>query len=383
MIVAGEASGDLHGAFLVREIKKFAGNVQICGIGGSEMAAQGVEILLEASKLAVVGLFEVFGHLKDIRRAMRILEKRMVEQRPDLLILIDYPDFNLILARKARRLGIKVFYYVSPQVWAWRSGRVKTIKKLVDRMAVILPFERKFYADRGVGVDFVGHPLLDSVATSCDRDAFCTKYSLSPESTLIGIMPGSRRKEIAALLPVFLGAAEALQKKLPNAVFLLPLASTLAPDILMQHGLEGCGVDVKVITADRYNLMASCDAVMAASGTITLELAILTTPMLVAYRVSPLSYFIGRHLVQVPYFSLVNLVAESKVVPELLQQEVTPENIAGFIEKMIVDQNYRQNMLKGLSRVKKLLGEKGASKRAAAIALELAAPRKHSPDRSV
>jgi lipid-A-disaccharide synthase len=376
MIVAGEASGDMHGALLVRELKKLAGNIQICGIGGNEIAAQGVEILLDASRLAVVGLLEVLSHLKDIRRAMRSLEKRMIEQRPDLLILIDYPDFNLMLAKKAKRLGIKTFYYVSPQVWAWRSGRVKVIKKLIDRMAVILPFEKKFYADRGMCVDFVGHPLLDGVTADQDQNAFRQKYSLSPESIVIGIMPGSRRKEIAALLPFFLKAAELLQKKIPNAVFLLPLASTLTPDILMQHGLDGCEANVKIITEERYSLMACCSAVMAASGTITLELAILGTPMLVAYRVSPLSYFIGRHLVHLPYFSLVNLVAESRVVPELLQQEVTPENIAGYIEKMVKNQNYRRNMLDGLSRVKQLLGDKGASKKAAAIALELlASPR--------
>lgn len=373
MIVAGEASGDMHGALLIKELKKLAYNIQVCGIGGDEIAAQGVEILLDASRLAVVGLFEVLSHLKDIRRAMQILEKRMIEQRPDLLILIDYPDFNLMLAKKAKRLGIKTFYYVSPQVWAWRSGRVKIIKELIDRMAVILPFEKKFYADRGMCVDFVGHPLLDSVTADHDQNAFRQKYSLSPESIVIGIMPGSRRKEIAALLPVFLKAAELLQKKIPNAVFLLPLASTLTPDILKQHGLEGCKADVKIITEERYSLMACCNAVMAASGTITLELAILGTPMLVVYRVSPLSYFVGRHLVHLPYFSLVNLVAESKVVPELLQQEVTPENIAGYIEKMVDDQNYRRNMLDGLSSVKQLLGDKGASKKAAAIALELLA----------
>lgn len=379
MIVAGEASGDMHGALLIKELKKRTGNIQVCGIGGSEIAAQGVEILQDASKLAVVGLLEVLGHLKDIRRALRILEKRMIEQRPDLLILIDYPDFNLILARKAKRLGIRIFYYVSPQVWAWRSGRVKIIKKLIDRMAVILPFEKKFYADRGMCVDFVGHPLLDSVTANYDRENFCKMHSVPPGKILIGIMPGSRRKEITALLPVFLKAAELLQEKLPNAEFLLPLASTLAPDILMQNGLHGCKAAVRIVTEERYSLMASCDAVMAASGTLTLELAILNTPMLVAYRVAPLSYFIGRRLVQVPYFSLVNLVAESEVVPELLQDEVTPENIAGCIEKMVVDHNYRQNMLTGLSRVRKLLGEKGASQRAAAIALELVASKQQGP----
>jgi len=365
----------MHGALLLKELKRLAGEIDICGIGGKEIAAQGAEIIVDASELAVVGLFEVFSHLKDIRQAMRLLERRMEAQPPDLLILIDYPDFNLIMARKAKRLGIPIFYYISPQVWAWRSGRVKKIKKLVDRMAVILPFEKNFYAQRGMEVAFVGHPLLDTVTASGTRSAFLQNHAIPTGRPVIGIMPGSRRKEIATLLPVFLEAAALIQKEIPEAVFLLPQAPSVSAELLFQHGLGDCGLEVKIIAEERYNLMAACDAVMAASGTITLELAILNIPMLVAYRVSPLSHFIGKRLIDVPHISLVNLVAGREVIPELVQQEVTPEKIAGSLVRMIRDQTYRRNILSGLAEVKKLLGEKGASKRAARIGYDLIHPR--------
>lgn len=369
MIVAGEASGDMHGARLIAALKEQAPEAQVCGIGGPELTRQGVEILYDSSQLAVVGIVEVISHLSFIREALRILENRLKEQQPDLLILIDYPDFNLIMAKKAKRLGIPVFYYISPQVWAWRSGRVKTIKKLVDRMAVILPFEQEFYRKRGMTVDFVGHPLMDSVRTTRTREDFLQSLGIAPESTVIGILPGSRKREIAGMLPIFLKAAKCMQDQLVKPVFLLPLAPTLCEDDLLANGLAESGVEVKVIRKNRYDLMAACGAVMAASGTVSLELAILDVPMVISYRVSPLTYFLGRRLIKVQYASLVNLVAGREVVPELLQNEALPEKIASATVRLIANQAERTKHLNGLAEVRKKLGGAGASAKAAKLAL--------------
>lgn len=369
MIVAGEASGDMHGARLIAALKEQAPGAQVCGIGGPELTRQGVEILYDSSQLAVVGIVEVISHLSFIRAALRTLENRLKEQQPDLLILIDYPDFNLIMAKKAKRLGIPVFYYISPQVWAWRSGRVKTIKKLVDRMAVILPFEQEFYRERGMTVDFVCHPLMDSVRTTRTREDFLQSLGIDPESTVIGILPGSRKREIAGMLPIFLEAAKRMQKQLAKPVFLLPLAPTLCEDDLLNNGLAEAGVEVQVIREDRYDLMAACGAVMAASGTVSLELAILNVPMVISYRVSPLTYFLGRRLIKVQYASLVNLVAGREVVPELLQNEAVPEKIADATIRLIANRTERTRHLAGLAEVREKLGGAGASAKAAKLAL--------------
>jgi lipid-A-disaccharide synthase len=319
-----------------------------------------------------VGIVEVISHFGFIREAMQALEKRLREQPPHLLILIDYPDFNLILAQKARRLGIPVFYYISPQVWAWRSGRVKTIKKRVDRMAVILPFEKNFYQQRGMAVEYVGHPLMDTVRAAMPRAEFLQSLGIAQDSTVIGILPGSRKREIAVMLPVFLAAAKQMQARLAKPVFLLPLAPTLSEDDLLTHGLAEAGVEVRVIRENRYELMAACDAVMAASGTVSLELAILDVPMVISYRVSPLTYFLGRRLIKVQYASLVNLVAGREVVPELLQDEATPEKIAAATVRLVANQTERAAMLAGLAEVRERLGGAGASARAAQLALNLA-----------
>jgi lipid-A-disaccharide synthase len=371
MIVAGEASGDMHGANLVRSLRRRRPDLSISGMGGVALMEQGVEILYDAAKMGVVGLSEVLAHLKDIRLAMRILESGLRNNRPDLLILIDYPDFNLMLAGKAKKLGIPVFYYVSPQVWAWRSGRIRKIRKRADRMAVILPFEEEFYRRHGMEVNFVGHPLMDAVRTSQPREAFLQRHEIDPRATVIGLLPGSRHKEIATLLPVFLEAAKLLAEKVPQPVFLLPLAPTLSRSDLERHGLDASSLDIRVISDNRYDLMASCGAVMTASGTVTLELAILGVPMAVCYRTSSLTYFLGRKLVKVEFFSLVNLVAGRQVVPELLQDQVTPEAIAEFLLSVLSETAKHAEVCRELAEVRDRLGRPGASDRAAEAALEL------------
>ncbi len=375
MIIAGEASGDLHGARLVQAMRRQDPRLVFCGMGARELAAAGVEILFDASRIAVVGLVEVLTHFPDILTAMKILTKRMRAARPDLLILIDFPDFNLHLAKKAKKLGIPVFYYISPQVWAWRTGRVKTIARLVDTMAVILPFEEAFYRSRGVAARYVGHPLLDSVKVTANREAFCQRHGINPAHTLVGLLPGSRQKEIASLLPDFLAAAKCFPQKYEQQfVFLLPVAATISEDELWKNGLDAYGecIDIHLIHEDRYDMMAACDAVVAASGTVTLELAILGIPMVVVYKVSPHTYFIGRLLVRhMQFFSLVNLIAERLVVPELLQEEVTPGKIEAALARLLFDEKAGREIRQGLTEVRVKLGNPGASRQAADLAFQL------------
>lgn len=381
MIVTGEASGDMHGARLVEAMLAIQPDLSFVGIGGKELTAAGVDMLFDASKLAVVGITEVLSHLGDILAARRVLIRRMQAEKPALLILIDYPDFNLLLAAKAKKLGIPVFYYISPQVWAWRSGRVKKIGRLTDRVAVILPFEKDFYAARGVEVDFVGHPLKDTVGkdkVACKED-FLRAHNLSvtPETRIIGLLPGSRSKEIRSLLPDFLAAARILVRRDRNKkwLFLLPRASTVSEELLLASGLAACQeetenrLDLHVLTDSRYDVMAACDAVVAASGTVTLELAILGIPTLTTYRVSPRTYRLGRLLIRhIRYFSLVNLIADKEIIPELLQDEVTPAAIAEQLEVMVNDRAYRKKCLQGLAEVAEKLGPSGCAQRAAELA---------------
>lgn len=373
MIVAGEASGDLHAANLLRAMQRQDSSLVFCGMGGDELAAAGMEILFDASKVAVVGLTEVFSHLGDILAAQRTLRRRLERRPPALLIIVDLPDFNLWLAKKAKGLGIPVFYYITPQVWAWRSGRVKTIGDRADKVGVILPFEEQFFRQRGVDAQYVGHPLLDSVSVTMTPEDFCTRHGIAPTSRRICLLPGSRRREIACLLPRFLGAARLLQKAVADdLVFLLPLASTVSARDLYANGLAAPGdLDVRIITDERYEVMAASEMAIAASGTVTLELGLLGVPMVVAYRFSPLTYRLGRLLVKLRHFSLINLIADREVVPELLQDQVDPEHIAALLQRLLDDDGYRQGMVRGLADVRRSLGRPGASERAARLALTM------------
>ncbi len=374
MIVTGEASGDLHGANLVRSLRSKNSKLQFCGMGGTELAALGVEILYDAAKVSVVGVFEVFSHLKDIWLAQLVLRRRLEQDPPDLLILIDLPDFNLMLAKKAKKLGIPVFYYISPQLWAWRSGRVKTMKARVDKIGVILPFEEDFYRKRGVEAQYVGHPLLDTVRTSATREQFCQLHKIPPGTRCIGLLPGSRKREVSSLLPIFLLAAESLQRQSSDKiVFFIPRASTISGEEFNAAGLERYQhfLDIRIIEHDRYNMMAACDAVVTASGTITLELAILEVPMIVVYKLAPLTYQLGKLLVKIDFFSLVNLIAGYAAVPELLQHQVTAETIAKELLAITTMPARKEKMQLALKEVREKLGERGASDKAATAALEL------------
>lgn len=374
MIVAGEASGDLHGAHLVHSMREISPSISFFGMGGTELKDAGVEVLFDAARISVVGLTEVFSHLRDILTARRLLMQEMKSRKPALLIVIDFPDFNLMLAAKARKLGIPVLYYISPQVWAWRSGRVDKIGRLANRIAVILPFEKDFYRERNVTVDFVGHPLMDSVKTTCTPEEFRQSLSIDRDKTVIGLLPGSRTREIIALLPDFLAAAKRLTVITDNDyVFLLPRASTISLQLLNENGLDSYRdqLDIRVLDSNRYDLMAACDAAVAASGTVIMELAILGIPTVATYRVSPRTYFLGRMLTNLKSFTLVNLIAGRKIIPELLQDQATPVNIARELALILEAEDVRDKIVQGLAEVRQKIGRPGASKRAAEIAFEL------------
>lgn len=372
MIVTGEASGDLHGANLVRALQKKDGDLEFFGMGGPELQSSGVDILFDANRVSVVGIFEVFSHLGDIFKAQNILRKKLLVDPPDLLILIDLPDFNLLLAKKAKELGIPVFYYICPQVWAWRSGRIKTLKKRADRFGVILPFEEKYYKDRGLDASYVGHPLLDSVSRTKTKSQFLAEHSISHEAKIVGLLPGSRRREVSSLLPIFLDAAEKLQRAVNDKlVFVIPQASGIDIALFKEAGVGQGGIDVRLLEDDRYNVMAACDCAVAASGTVTLELALLNVPMVVTYKLSPLTYLLGKTLVKLDYFSLVNLIAGFEAVPELLQNQVNAERICDELAPLLNAYPTRKAMRNGLERVNNRLGKPGASSRVARLALDM------------
>jgi lipid-A-disaccharide synthase len=374
MLVCGEASGDAHGAALIKEMKKLLPKAHFFGMGGQEMARADAEILFDAGRIAVMGGIEVLARLPVIFSAFFALKKAITTRRPALLILIDLPDFNLRLAAIAKKIGIPVLYYITPKVWVWRAGRVETLRARTDRLAVILPFEENFFRARGLSAHYVGHPLLDHEPPSLSPAALRERLGIAENTPCIGLLPGSRQRELTSLLPVFLQAAALLQKQLPEKpAFLIPIASTVTQADLDAAGLAAYRqlLDIYTLTEERHALMASCRAAIAASGTVTLELALLNTPMVVCYKLAPLSYFLARRLIHVPFFSLVNLIAEKKVVPELLQHEVNAESIVADLLPLLNDGPPRQEMLAGLEMVRKRLGTPGASARVAALAAEM------------
>jgi lipid-A-disaccharide synthase len=373
MIVAGEASGDLHGANLVRAMDTLASELSFIGIGGPRMREAGVDIVVDASEMAVVGLIEVIAHFDVISRAYLTLKKIISANPPDLLILIDYPDFNLRIAGLAKKAGVPVLYYISPQVWAWRVGRVKKIGRVVDRMAVVFPFEVPFYEKEGVPVTFVGHPLVDIVSPSMTRDEARKQFGLDSGRRTIGLFPGSRHGEIKRLLPTILAAAKLLNERFDDLQFILPLASSLTPADINPY-LDSSGLSVKVIADKGYDVMQVCDAIITVSGTVTLEIALMAVPMVIIYRVSPLTYAIGIRLIKVDHFGICNIVAGERVVRELLQHEAEPVHIADEISHILTDPDYADGIRHKLATVRDKLGSGGGSARVARLALEMVAP---------
>ena len=366
MIIAGEASGDLHGSRLVTAMRERNKALFFCGIGGQALKASGVRVFVDASELSVVGITEAFSKLPNLLKGMAVAKKTLKRLLPDLLILIDFPDFNLNVAAFAKKLGIPVLYYISPQIWAWRPGRVKKIGKIVDHMVVILPFEEDFYRKREIPVTYVGHPLLD---TNLDYEK---KAFQKPESdiSVIGLCPGSRDREIARHLPIMLGAAQILLKRIKNVKFIVSLAPDVkrktVEEIVNKH--KGAA-DLEIVSGHVKKIFERSRVVVAVSGTVTLESAISGTPMVIIYKVSPISYWLGRAMIQVKHIGLVNLITGKKIVPELLQDQASPIRIADTVFNMLSDAPGLEKLRLELLQVKHALGGPGASGRVADIAV--------------
>ena len=372
MIIAGEASGDLHGANLVKALKALDPDIFFCGIGGKALEAAGVRIIVDAHSLSVVGITEVLSKGASIWRGLSTAKQLLKSLRPDLLILIDFPDFNLHVAAKAKKLSVPVLYYISPQLWAWRAGRVKTIKKLVDHMAVILPFELDFYKKHGVPATYVGHPLLDGDTPQEESIRQDDRHDLE---TVVGLLPGSREKEVIRNLPVMLSAAETIRHELGRVRFIISRAPSLEKDLIDAIVLDhGENVDYRVATDPVGRVFRSCRLAIAVSGTVTLESAIWGTPTVIIYRLSPVSYWLGRALVRVDHMGLVNLIAGRRLVPELVQQEATSANIARVVLDLLADGERMEEIKTGLAEVRTILGNAGASKRVAEIAITMLNP---------
>jgi lipid-A-disaccharide synthase len=366
LIVAGETSGDLHGAHLVKAAISLDPGLRFYGVGGKHLRNTGTDVIFDSSEVAVVGIVEVFSKLRSIYRAFRWLKKSLDRDRPTLAILIDFPDFNLRLAREANKRGIPVFYYISPQVWAWRRGRVKKIAKLVPKLVVILPFEVPFYRKRGIDCEFVGHPLIDIVKPHLSKEEALEVFRLDKDKRTIGLLPGSRREEVQKLLPVLLKSALLLLQDFPNLQFIMPLAPAInRPEV--EKCIGHFNLDVRIADEHIYDVLNICDLIITASGTATLEAAIMNTPMIIVYKVSSLSYLVARLLVKVKNVGLVNLIAEKRIAPELIQGEASPANIFKATAKLLKNPHLLSTIKAELEKVKEKLGSPGASRRAAQI----------------
>ncbi|MEJ2093395.1 MAG: lipid-A-disaccharide synthase [Syntrophobacterales bacterium] len=380
LIVAGEASGDRHGARLVAEIRQRLPQAQFWGIGGEALAAQGVRLLARAEDLAVVGLTEVTGRLPAVIQALREVNRVLREERPALTILIDFPDFNFLVARLAKWRGVPVMYYISPQVWAWRRHRVRTIARYVDRMVVIFPFEEGFYREWGVPVTFVGHPLKETLPKLPRREILLKEWGLDPERLTMALLPGSRGSEIERHLPLMLAAAQLVREALPEVQFLLPLAST-APRGLVEGMIrrflgEGPGntgpfSPIRIIPGQAYAALAAAHLAVVASGTVTVEAALAGTPTVIMYRLAPLTFQVAKLLIRVDHIGMANLLAGEGLFPELIQEECTPESLAREVLRWVREPERLARVRPGLARAVERLGPPGASRRAAEVALEV------------
>jgi len=369
MIVAGEASGDLHGGKLVESLMRKRPDVRVFGVGGDRMQAAGMELLFHVEDLAFMGFTEVVRHLGDIRRMFSALLRAARQQKPDIVVLIDYPGFNLRLGRKLKKLGFKIFYFISPQVWAWRQGRAKKMAAFIDRMAVIFEFEVDFFKKYGLDARFVGHPLVDGLHVVMSEAEFFGKYSLPTDAAVLGLFPGSRNQEVDQLLPAMLETAQQLRRNYPQLCVAVSQADTISDDKIAQH-VFGYG-DIVIVKNSAYELMTYSRAAMVASGTATLETAWFQTPFVILYKVSPFSYSIGKRVVKIPFIGLVNIVAGGKIVEEFIQDDVSADLLFPHVEKCLFNDNYRRRMQDELRSVKQKLGAPGASDKTAELILEM------------
>ena len=364
LIVAGEASGDLHGGHLVRELKAQHPQLKFEGVGGKHMQNAGVSTLYDISRMGGMGLFEFVNGLWHHVEVYRKLSREIAKGKYRAAILINYPFFNLKLAKICKQWDCPALFYISPQVWASRKGRVNTIRETVSKMYVILPFEEEIFREARVDVEYLGHPFIDIVQPQVSREEALQEFGLDPAVKTVGLLPGSRMSEINYLLDDMVGAAKILQKELGQCQFLLPVADSIDPD-LIRHRLEDNSLDIKMVTGRNYDVMNCSDLLIMASGSSTLEAGLFTVPMVIIYKVHPLTYFLAKFFTNITHFGLINIVAEEEVVPELLNEQVTPERIATEALKVLKDPEKARAVRDRLQKVRASLGKPGVVKRIA------------------
>lgn len=370
-ISAGEASGDLHAGAVIRALKKLDPSVEVFGMGGDCFRAAGGEVLFDIKDHSVMGFLEVVKKLPAIWRLKQEFIRVMEERKPDVFLTIDYPGFNMRLAKQAKKRGIKVVSFIAPSAWAWRPSRAAGVVKVVDKIASIFPFEFDLYKSYGADIEFVGHPLLDTVRTELPHEEACRLAGKREGHPLVMLMPGSRMMEIQRLLPVMLEAAAILRKKMPEVDFTMPRAGTISREIL-EKAIKESGVPVRITEGHNYDMMSVADLAIATSGTVTLEAALCGLGCEILYKTSPISYAIAKRVVEIPHIGLPNIVAGRLVVPELLQDDCTPEKVADTAVELLQPERYRQ-LKADLAEVKARLGEPGAVTRVADLVLRMAA----------
>ncbi|MBN2089744.1 lipid-A-disaccharide synthase [candidate division KSB1 bacterium] len=373
MISAGEVSGDLHASHLMMEIKKLLPDVKFVGIGGDRMQSVGMELIYHIRQMGIVGFSEVIKQLPFIRSVFRTLKFFFKQSPPDLLILIDYPGFNLRLAKLAKKYQIPVMYYIAPQIWAWGYWRVEKLVKYVDRAAVIFPFEERILNQAGVKATYVGHPLLDFLTPVSNRNDFFQKYSIIPENKILGLLPGSRISEVNRLLPEMLLIAQQLKEKYPDLQVLIAGSESVEPNVY-QSILEKFPAS-RLLERATYNIMNYADALLIASGTATLEAALFGTPMAIVYRTSRLTYWLAKFVARVQCIGLPNILAEKIIVPEFIQNQFKVKNVLKVMEELLFNPGANAEQRKELAIVRQRVGEKGAAARAARLAVNFIHPK--------
>jgi len=365
MILAGEPSGDIHGGHLCRELKNISPGIQLFGMGGPKMEEAGFEVVHRIGDTGVVGFWEVYKELGKYWKIFKKMVAVMEERRPDAVILIDYPGFNIRFARKAHQLGIRVYYYISPQLWAWGQWRIKKIRRYVDKMLVIFPFEKEFYNSHGIEAEFIGHPLIGTLNLDLSKEE-CQKHLGITSSPVIGLLPGSRRGEIEKIMPILIETAKILQEKIPEAKFILPIASIeLRP--LIEDQLKQTSVKIRTREGSGKEIIVASDLLILASGTVTLEASVYLTPMIIVYKISFFSWLMGKILIKIPFIGLVNIVRGQKIIPEFIQYQARPEAVAQAGLEILTQPKIRERMIGELKIVRDKLGRPGAATRAAAV----------------
>lgn len=369
MVSCGEASGDLYAGALVTELQRLAPSTRVFGLGGPRLAGAGAELVGDYRGLAVTGLTEAIRVLPRSFAMLRRLRSRLVNDRPDALVAIDFPDFNFGLAKSARRLGIPVVYYISPQLWAWRSGRIHTMKTIATKVLVIFPFEQPIYERAGIPVEFVGHPLIDLIRVTVDRGELLSMCGLAPDAPTVALLPGSRPNEVRATLPTLAAAAELIRSHVPAVQFIVARAPHLATSLFTPLSSTRA---VAIVEGRADDVLSASDVVVTASGTATVQTALHQRPMVIVYRVSTLTYRLGRPFVKLDTFGMVNLVSGRRIVPELMQDDFTPERVADEVRSLLTDPARAEAMRADLREMRTRLGDVGASRRAAAAVLAVA-----------